>query len=89
MGIKTNTTARLFADMPIIDRVAITVMSIELFTSVTITASLFDKKKLLENKVIVLTGPEYNAWGNSDQYIINITLEKLGLTEKPGLTVTY
>jgi hypothetical protein len=28
----------------IIDKVAITVMSIELFTSVTITASLFDKK---------------------------------------------
>jgi hypothetical protein len=72
-----------------INRVAINISKIDLFKSVTITASLYNDKKLLANKIITLTGAEYDAWGNSDQYIIDITLEKLGLKEKSGVTVSF
>lgn len=88
-----NTTYVNVDDSPfvvtnIINRVAISVIRIELFTSVMISAALFNDNKLLENKTITLTGAEYDAWANDDQYIINITLEKLGLKEKTNLTVT-
>lgn len=71
-----------------INKVSINIIKIELFTKVTIGATLFNNSTILDNKVIILTGAEYDAWGNSDQYIIDITLEKLGLKEKPdNLTV--
>lgn len=72
-----------------INRVAINISKIDLFKSVTIAASLYNDKKLLTNKIITLTGAEYDAWGNNDQYIIDITLEKLGLKEKSGITVSF
>jgi hypothetical protein len=72
-----------------INRVAINISKIDLFKSVTIAASLYNDKKLLANKIITLTGAEYDAWGNNDQYIIDITLEKLGLKEKSGVTVSF
>ena len=87
-----NTTYVNVIDSPyiitnIINKVAISIVNVQLFTSVMISAILFHNDKLLDNKNIVLTGEEYDAWGNNDQYIINITLQKLGLHEKPNLTI--
>jgi hypothetical protein len=87
-----NTTYVNVIDSPyiitnIINKVAISIVNVQLFTSVMISAILFHNDKLLDNKTIVLTGEEYDAWGNNDQYIINITLQKLGLHEKPNLTI--
>lgn len=86
-----NTTYVNVEDSPYIitNIVSINIMKVDLFKSVTIIASLYNGNKLLTNKTFVLTGAEYDAWSNNDQYIIDITLEKLGLKETSGVIVTY
>ncbi len=63
-----------------INKVQIRVMNVELFTSVSVAASLFNNDSLIDNKFFKIEGEEYNNWGNSDQYIVNLVLTKLGLT---------
>lgn len=63
-----------------ITKVQIRVMNVELFTSVSVVASLFENDKILDNKYFKIEGEEYNNWGNSDQYLVNLVLTKLGLT---------
>ncbi len=63
-----------------ITKVQIRVMSVELFTSVSVVASLFNNESLIDNKFFKIEGEEYNNWGNSDQYLVNLVLNKLGLT---------
>ncbi len=63
-----------------INKVQIRVMNVELFTSVSVAASLFHNDSLIDNKFFKIEGEEYSNWGNSDQYIINLVLTKLGLT---------
>lgn len=31
-----------------------------------------------------IEGEEYDNWGNSDEYLVNLVLSKLGLTAKPN-----
>ncbi len=68
--VKTNT----------INKVIIRVANIELFTSVTVIASLFDQNILVDNKVFKIEGQEYNNWSDNDQYIVDLVMTKLGMT---------
>ena len=64
-----------------INRVQIRVMNVELFTSVNVSVSLFNNESIIDNKFFKIEGDEYNNWGNSDQYLVNLILTKLGLTQ--------
>jgi hypothetical protein len=64
-----------------INRVQIRVMNVELFTSVNVSVSLFNNESIIDNKFFKIEGDEYNNWGNSDQYLVNLVLTKLGLTQ--------
>jgi hypothetical protein len=64
-----------------INRVQIRVMNVELFTSVYVSVSLFNNESIIDNKFFKIEGDEYNNWGNSDQYLVNLVLTKLGLTQ--------
>ncbi len=68
--VKTNT----------INKVIIRIANIELFTSVTVIASLFDHDTLVDNQVFKIEGQEYNDWSNDDQYIVDLVMTKLGMT---------
>lgn len=64
-----------------INRVQIRVMNVELFTSVNVSVSLFNNESIIDNKFFKIEGDEYNNWGNGDQYLVNLVLTKLGLTQ--------
>jgi len=68
--VKTNT----------INNIIIRIMNVDLFNSITICASLFENKSLVDNKVYKIEGEEYSNWGNDDTYIVNLILTKLGMT---------
>lgn len=72
----------------IINNVMLRIVDIKLFTSVIVMATLFENLKLVNNQTIKIIGEEYDAWGNDDEYIIDICLKKLGLTKKPELKIT-
>jgi hypothetical protein len=61
-----------------ITNIKIRVVSLELFTSVTLSVLFFnDENNMVDNKIIILEGSEYSNWGNDDNYIKNIVLSKL------------
>jgi hypothetical protein len=69
--VKTNT----------INNVIIRIMNVDLFNSITVCASLFENKSLVDNKVFKIEGEEYANWGNDDTYIVDLILTKLGMTK--------
>ncbi len=71
--VKTNT----------INKVIIRIANIELFSNVTVIASLFDNNTLVDNKVFKIEGQEYTNWSNDDQYIVDLVLGKLGMSPAP------
>jgi len=62
-----------------------------LFVGVNISVSTFDNnEKLIDTRIVYLTGEDYSNWNNDDQYIINKVAEKLGfimVTSTPNPTI--
>ena len=71
-----------------ITNVQLRVMNLNLFTDVTISATLFENKMFIDAKQYILTGFDYTNWMNDDAYIVDYVLTKLGLTQSPAVTVT-
>jgi hypothetical protein len=65
-----------------ITNINIRIISIELFTHLTICVSLFDNNQLVDNVNLQIIGDEYNNWGNDDQYIVDLVLSKLCMSKK-------
>jgi hypothetical protein len=78
--IKVNVQDSPYVITNTINKVHIRVMNVDLFTSVSVTVSLYNNESLIDNKFFKIEGEEYNNWGNSDQYLVDIVLTKLGLT---------
>lgn len=36
--------------------------------------------RVIKNGIVTLTGWEYNEWGSDDDYVLNLIVQKLGLT---------
>jgi hypothetical protein len=50
-------------------------------SSVTVNVLIKDSNgNIFQVQNITLSGEEYNNWGNSDTYLVNTVLSKLGLT---------
>jgi hypothetical protein len=57
------------------------VVGLDLFNSVTLSVSLYDENSaVIDNRTFVVTGDEYLAWNNDDQYLISLVAQKLGFT---------
>jgi hypothetical protein len=57
------------------------VRSFELSVQITFSVFLYDENgQYLDISLITLTGDDYNAWGNDDNYIKIYIADKLGLT---------
>jgi len=64
-----------------ITNIKIRVVSLELFTNVTLSVLLInDQNNIVDSKIIVLEGSDYTNWDKDDNYIKNIVLSKLGYT---------
>ena len=48
----------------------------------TLSVNLLSNNKLIDSKLMTITGDEYTNWGNDDNYIINLIMTKLNLTRK-------
>jgi hypothetical protein len=66
----------------IINNIKIKIMKIELYKSITLSVSLLTNNINIDNKIITISGKDYNNWGNDDNYIVNFVLNNLGLTKK-------
>ena len=65
----------------VITSFTVNVMSLELFTSVTVNAMLYGVNgNFLEVKTLTFSGQDYLDWNNNDQYLIDKTAETLGFT---------
>lgn len=80
--IKVNIQDSAYVKTNTIDNVLIKITNVQLFKSVTVVASLFENNKIIDNKVVMIEGTDYNAWSNDDNYIVNFVLNKLGLIKK-------
>ena len=69
-------------DAPVVDKIEMEVMEMVLDSHVTMLVRYLNNNgNLLDNKTVRIEGDEYNAWGDDDNYIINLVLTKLGLTK--------
>ena len=80
--IKVNIEDYNFVQSSVVNNIKIKIMNVDLFKSITICVSLLTNNKNVDNKILKITGEEYNNWGNDDNYIINLVLTKLGLSKK-------
>ena len=65
-----------------VNKVTVEVISVKLNHSCRVSYQLFNDDKLIRVGMLTIENEEYSAWGNSEQYIIDLTLQKLGLTPK-------
>ena len=81
-NIKVNINDYTFVQTSIINNIQINILKVELFKGITLAINLLSNNKIIDNKIMTITGDEYTKWGNDDNYIINLVLSKLNLTKK-------
>lgn len=69
-------------EAPVVTKIDMEVMELVLDSHVIMVVHYLNAAgNLLDNKFVKIEGDEYNAWGDDDNYIINLVLTKLGLTK--------
>ena len=81
-NIKVNINDYTFVQTSIINNIHINILKIELFKGITLSVNLLSNNKLIDSRIMSISGDEYTNWGNDDTYIINLVLSKLNLTRK-------
>jgi hypothetical protein len=66
----------------IINNVEIRVINLSLGNFVDVSATVKHNNNYISNHTFHITGEEYNDWGNDDDYLENLVLQKLDLTRK-------
>ena len=81
-NIKVNVNDYTLVQTSIINNIQINILKIDLFKGISLTVNLLSNNKIIDTKIMNITGDEYTNWGNDDNYIINLVLSKLNLTKK-------
>ena len=81
-NIKVDVNDYNLVQTSIINNIQINILKIELFIGITLSVNLLSNNKLIDSKLMTISGDEYSNWGNDDNYIINLVLTKLNLTKK-------
>ncbi len=72
-----------------ITSITIRIVNLVLFTSVTVSVNLFNESGYVcDTRTLDITGEEYLAWNNNDEYLVDLVCSKLGLTPIPAPTPT-
>jgi hypothetical protein len=67
----------------IMNSISITVTEIELNVKANIRVIFYDNEfNSIKTEYLVLQQPDYSNWGTDDQFIINWTLQQLGLSPR-------
>lgn len=66
----------------IINNVEIRVINLSLGNFVDVAATVKNDNNYIANHTFHITGEEYEAWGNNDNYLENLVLQKLDLTRR-------
>lgn len=66
----------------IINNVEIRVINLSLGKYVDVNAILKQDSNFVSSQNFRIQGEEYDNWGNDDEYLENLILQKLGLTRK-------
>jgi hypothetical protein len=80
--IKVNINDYNFVQTSVINNIKINIFKVELFKSMSLSVDLLNNNKLINTKIMTISGDEYTKWGNDDNYIIDLVLSKLNLTKK-------
>lgn len=60
---------------------SMTILSVELYKSVSIVVSLYDiNDNMVNSKMMYIEGEEYEQWGTSDTYLVQLVATKMGFT---------
>ncbi len=81
-NIKVNINDYTFVQTSVINNIQINILKIDLFKGISLTVNLLSNNKIIDTKIMNITGDDYTNWGNDDNYIINLVLSKLNLTRK-------
>ncbi len=61
----------------------IRVVSLDLFTSVTVSASLMDRMGTsVGTRIFTFSGQDYAGWNNDDMYLVRLVASRLGFELK-------
>ena len=67
---------------PVASKIEISVMEVVLNSHANLSVRFLDENGgFLKHEDVKIEGDEYDAWGLDDQYLIDLALSKLGLTQ--------
>lgn len=65
------------------NKVELRVSNLQISSSVDVTLLIKDLNgNIFKVENVHIEGEEYNNWGSDDQYLVNVVLSKVGLTQK-------
>ena len=74
-----------FVTVNVSDSVEMRISNLNIGVSVDVTCLIKDSNgNMFKVQNVHLEGEEYSNWGNSDVYLVNTVLSKLGLTPNPN-----
>ena len=82
METTTIDVSNVAIEIPIVDTIDFQITELVLDSHVVVHVHYRNPEGYhLTSKIVKIEGDEYNAWGDDDNYIINLVLTKLGLTK--------
>lgn len=77
----TEIVPKEITEIKLVKYFTVTVMSLELFTSVSLVIQFLDEhKRVIQANSLTLTGTEYTNWSNNDNYILDYVANTYGFT---------
>lgn len=77
-----------FVTVQTANKIAIFVLRVELFNSANIHVHYLNEQgQNINLQVLTMSGDDYLAWGDNDQYVVTWTLNKLGLSPSTQVVV--
>jgi len=82
MSVRVEVVPKDFIKTYNVNNVEVLVTGLKLGTQVELIALLKSGIEVVESRRITISGEEYDNWGQSDEYLINLVLSKVGLERK-------
>jgi hypothetical protein len=76
-----NIQTKEFITVKVSNKIAIFVSKIDLFVAAEITVRFLDEnERTIISQILQMSGTDYSGWGDNDQYVVDWTLNQLGLS---------
>ena len=76
-----NIQTKEFITVKVSNKIAIFVSKVDLFTAAEITVRFLDEDhRTIISQILYMSGADYSGWGDNDQYVVDWTLNQLGLS---------